>query len=161
MTEVELKQISCSESHGEWSSVLGMANRVKFFATIKSHVKVMSKGMLYWEWVIYKARIPISTCYLSSPDKYYPNFYCTKRETQTSEIATNIQTYKFLCPVPPNLLWHYFHRSQIFDALKQMQNRFQGGAYTTQYPQCRLFGFLHLQFSDMNYFLTEDNSRGE
>lgn len=69
--------------------------------------------------------------------------------------------YKFLCPVPPNLPWHYFHRSQIFDALKQMQNRFQCGVYTTQYPQCKLFGFLHLRFSDMNYFLTEDSSRGK
>lgn len=84
-----------------------------------------------------KPRSSISMFCLSSLGKC-PHFYCTKEERQTSEPATNIYS-KLVCqfrfPVLPNLPWRYFHRSQIFGALKQMQNEFQGGACTTQLAQ--------------------------
>lgn len=42
-------------------------------------------------WVSHiQGKVSINMDYLSSTDKYFPNFYYTKRETQTSEIATNI-----------------------------------------------------------------------
>lgn len=89
---MEFKQISGSKSQGGWSSVLGMDSRVKFFLTIKKPCQGHVKGYVVRGVSHIQGSISISMHYLSSPDKYYPNFYCTKKETQTSEIATGIQT---------------------------------------------------------------------
>lgn len=53
---------------------------------------------------------------------------------------------RFLFLVGPNLPWHHFPWSQIFDVLQQMQNRFQGVACTAQSLQGRLPGLVPLIF---------------